>query len=259
MKLKNTIYYNNELEDEVVDFKNKDIKIDKNYKYIHSNHFYNFFSWLTYRVFAMPIFWLHFKFINKIKYVNKKVLKLVKDGCFIYGNHTNQLTDGICPTFICYPHKPQIICSSSNVSIPIWGKFTRMWGALPLPNTLEASKNFHSAIEQNLKKHRPIIIYPEAHLWPYYTKIRNFSDISFRYPIKYDKPVFTFTTTYQKKKYRKKPKITIYIDGPFYFDKTLSDKQAQKKLRDEVYKTMTNRANLNNYEYIKYQKRSKDD
>ena len=256
MKPKRIIYFNNEQYDEVVDFKNKDIKIDKDYKYIHSNLFYNFFSWLTYRIFATPIFWFYFKFITPVRYVNKRVLKDAKHtGYFIYGNHTNQFVDGVCPTFICFPQKPHFICTSANISIPFWGKLTKMWGALPIPNTIEATKNFHNAIEFVLKQHNPIIIYPEAHLWPYYTKIREFPTTSFRYPIKYNKPVFTFTTTYQKRMFFKKPKITIYVDGPFYHDKNLPEKQAQQELRDAIFNIMNKRATNNTYEYIKYQKK----
>ena len=58
-------------------------------------------------------------------------------------------------------------------------------------------KNFINAIETHLNRKHPITIYPEAHIWPYYTKIRPFRDVSFRYPIQYKKPTFCMTNTYQ--------------------------------------------------------------
>ena len=111
----------------------------------------------------------------------------------------------------------------------------------------------------NFLKNNPIVIYPEAHLWPYYTKIRNFSSVSFRYPIKYDKPVFTFTTVYKKKKLSKKPKIEIFVDGPFYPNKSLPDKLAQTEMRNIVFNKLNERACLSDYEFVKYIKRSEHD
>ena len=149
------------------------------------------------------------------------------------------------------------IAHSSNVSIPFIGHFTRMWGALPLPDTLQATKNFHNAISHVLASNNPIVIYPEAHLWPYYTKIRKFSNTPFRYPIKFKKPVFTFSTVYKKKKIGKKPKIEIYVDGPFYPNDQLSEKDQQAALATFVYNQLNSRASLSNYEYVKYIKKEK--
>lgn len=260
MKFGDFIYYDDELNDEIIDFKITPIKIDEKYNYIPTNPFYKFWSFLTYRIIATPLVWLNYKLFKNIKFKNKKILKqFKKGGYFIYANHTNQFSDGFSPTFICFPKKPYIIVNPDNVSIPFWGKFTKMWGALPLPDTINATKNFNKAIEYVLNKNNPILIYPEAHLWPYYTKIRPFDSKSFRYAINYNKPVFTFTTTYHKRKYKKSPKIVIYVDGPFYPEQTLDKKSAQQKLRDKVYDTMCMRAKLSDYEYLKYIKRSKND
>lgn len=251
MKHGEKIFYSSE-NDEVVSFKNKSLQIDENYKYISKNPLYRFFSWFTYRFIATPYAFIVFKLIKKVKFHNSKILKEFKHkGYFIYANHTNQFSDGFCPGLICFPQKPHLIVNSANLSIPIVGKFTKMWGAIPLPNTFEAIKNFHYAMEKIIEKN-PIVIYPEAHLWPYYTKIRDFPTTSFRYPVKYNKPVFTFTTIYKKKKLGKKPKIEIYVDGPFYSNDKLPEKEQQKELKNIVFNQLKERANLNNYEYIKY-------
>lgn len=249
------IYYSSET-DEVVDYKTKPIKIDKSYKYINKNIFNKFFSWFTYRFFATPYAFIIFKLIKKIKFHNTKILKKhKKGGYFIYANHTNQFADGFCPGLICFPKKPHLIVHPNNVSMPFVGKLTKMWGAIPIPDDICATKNFYSAIEYVLNRNNPIIIYPEAHIWPYYTKIRNFSATSFRYPVKYNKPVFTFTTVYKQKKHGKKPKIEIYVDGPYYTNSNLPDKVAQQELRNVVFNTLKNRSNLSNCEYIKYIKK----
>lgn len=252
-------YYSNETSDDVVDFKITPIKIDKNYKYVHKNIFYRLWSFLTYRLIATPIAWCHYKLFKRTKFINKKVLKLAKkNGFFVYANHTQQFGDAFCPTLICFPKKPGVVVNPANVSNGLIGKLTRMWGALPLPDTLDATKNFYSAIEHTLNQNNPVVIYPEAHLWPYYTKIRPFSNLSFRYPVKYDKPVFTFTTVYKLKKLGKKPKVEIHIDGPFFVDKTLPTKEAQEKLRNDCYNAMVERSKLSDYEYVTYERRTND-
>lgn len=258
MKFQNRIYYENE-DDEVVEFKNKPFKIDENYAYLPKNKFIKFLSWFAYRILATPCAFIYFKLIRRVKFVNKKILKIYKKGgYFIYANHTNHFCDGFCPALICFPKKPHIIVNPVNISIPFWGKILKTWGALPIPNTILSTKNFNLAIEKTLKDNNPIVIYPEAHLWPYYTRIRNFPLTSFRYPIKYNKPVFTFTTTYKKKKIGKYPKITIYVDGPFFPNLNLNDKEAQQNLHIEVYKKLEERSKLSNYEFIKYIRRSND-
>ena len=259
MKYGTELFYSNEQTDEVLNFKTKNRKIDKSYKYIHKNLFYNLWSFFTYRLIATPIAWFYFKLIKKVKFINKKVLKPhKKDGYFIYSNHTNQFGDAFWPALICFPKKPYVVVNPDNISIPFIGRCLKMWGALPIPSTIQATKNFNNALKFHLNKKRPILIYPEAHLWPYYTKIRNFSSTSFKYPVMFNKPVYTFTTIYKLKKQGKKPKVEIYVDGPFYPNYTINKKEAQKNLRNIVYLQMNERCKMSNYEYLKYFRSNND-
>lgn len=257
MKYGDKIYFSLET-DEVVNFKNKEIKIDENYKYLPTNKFLKSLSFLIYKFIATPFAFITFKIFKHIKFHNAKILKQYKKGgYFIYANHTNQYLDGLCPALICFPKKPYIIVNSANTTIPIIGKYLKLFGALPVPNSINATKNLYNAINTILSQNNPILIYPEAHLWPYYTKIRNFSTVSFRYPVKFKKPVFTFTTVYKKRKHRKFPKIEIYVDGPFFANENLNEKLAQEELRNIVFDKLDERSNLSNYEYVKYIKKEK--
>ena len=252
------IYYQDE-NDEVANFKEYPIVIDENYKYVHRNPFYRLWAWFTYRFIATPYAFITFKLIKKVKFHNTKVLKkFKKQGYFIYANHTSTFCDGFCPGLICFPQKPHFLAHPSNVSIPFVGKFTRMWGALPLPDNIKTTKNFYQAIDYTLKNNNPIVIYPEAHVWPYYTKIRKFNSTSFRFPIKHKKPVFTFTTIYKANKIGKKPKIEIYVDGPFFPNEQLSEKDQQQALCDFVYTKLKERSMLSNYQYVEYIKKGEN-
>ena len=294
-------YYNDELNDDFAEDKDKikPIKIDENYKYIHKNLLWNITAIILYRIiFSIPVY-IHTKIKYKFEIVNKEALKKEKkNGYFIYGNHTNEFIDPFFPTFITFPKRVYVIANADNVSIPGLKTAIRMLGALPVPDNIKASKNFFKAIKYYINKNKVIAIYPEAHVWPFYTKIRNYKSVSFKYPIELDKPVYSFTTTYQQfennkrkkdntgkkdNKYdtiktnnmndevikneigpkealkRDKIKIVTYVDGPFYPDKTLNKKEAQEKLRNEVYEAMNNRSKNNNIEIIKYVKRGKND
>ncbi len=255
MKFKQQICYSKDSE-EVVYFRVKRKKIDEKYKYTNKNPFYKIFSFIVYRIIATPIVWFCIKCVKRVKFKNKHLLKQhKKSGYFVYANHTNQFLDGFAPALLCFPQKPRIIVNADNVSVPFIGWFTRLAGALPLPDTLNATKNFNFAINETLQHTNPIIIYPEAHLWPYYTKIRKFNSSSFRYPAVHNKPVFTFTTTYLAPNHGKKPKVEIWVDGPFFINPQLERKAAQEELKTRVYNTMCERAKLSDYEYVNYVKK----
>ena len=123
----------------------------------------------------------------------------------------------------------------------------------------EAMKNFLDTIEKRIKKGNSITIFPEAHIWPYYTQIRPFKSVSFKYPVKLGVPVFCMTNTYQSYgKNNDKVKIVSYIDGPFFPDEGLSIKEQQENLRNKVYGAMVERSKNSNIEVIKYEKKKMD-
>jgi len=114
-------------------------------------------------------------------------------------------------------------------------------------------------MEKRILEGHPVVIYPEAHIWPYYTSIRPFKSTSFRYPARFQEPSFCFTTTYQKNGNKKKPKIVIYVDGPFYPNSDLNLKEQQEDLRNRIYECMLERSKNSNFEMIEYKKGETDD
>lgn len=252
------IYYEDELNDEFAGDNIIPRKIDENYNYGDNSFWWKLKSFFWYRIIAHPIAFFFLYFYYHLKFVNKAVLKPYKYSAkILYGNHTNNLADALIPTFLQDPNKNFVIVNPNNVSMPILGKITPYLGAIPLPDTISATKNFIKIIEMRIHSKNTITIYPEAHIWPFYTKIRPFTDLSFRYPVSYKVPVFCFTNTYQKRKFSKTPKIVTYIDGPFFADENLSPKERRKKLRDEVFEKMVERSKNNNVEIIKYIKKEK--
>lgn len=249
------IYYSDELNDEFAGDNITPIKIDGNYQYVRKSFFKKLTHFFWYRMVATPIAYSYLKIKFRHKIVNKKILKELKDGYFMYGNHTHNMADAFIPSMISIPKDAYLIVHPNNVSMPYLGKITPSLGAIPLPDNLDATRNFIDCLKYRVSKKNAICIYPEAHIWPYYTKIRPFKDLSFRYPVEFDKPIVVFTNVYLKRKHSKNPKIVTYLDGPFYPDLNLSKKEARQKLRSEAYEAMVLRSKLNNVEIIKYVKR----
>ena len=198
-----TIYYSDELnEDFAVTNGIKRRKVGDNFNYFRENNFFiRLISSFLYFIIAKPIVYLILKIVYKIKFVNKKAMKKRgKEGCFIYSNHTNYLPDASISSFL-HTGRNYIIVGSQVVNIKGITNLVQDLGAIPLGDTIKAKINFLKSINMKLKHNASITIYPEAHIWPYYNKIRNFSSSSFRYPIKKQTPVFASTTCYTKRKH----------------------------------------------------------
>ena len=259
MDKRNIIYYTDELNDEFSTAQIEPKKIDENYVYLHHSLFKRFTHFFGYRIIATPIAFLYVRFTFRQKTIGRKAFSKCKDsGYFMYGNHTQVVGDPFIPNIINFPKNDYIIVHPNNVSIPVLGKVTPSLGALPIPDGKAAFKNFNEAIETHIIQKHVVVIYPEAHIWPYYTKIRPFPDTSFTYPCKLSAPVYCFTNTYHKPKFGKQPKIITFVDGPFFPDPELPLKQRRKKLRDTVYETMCERAKSSDHEQIRYIKKEEN-
>lgn len=256
MENKKVIYYTDELNEEFSKAKIVPRKIDENYKYIHKNPLWNINSFILQNVISMPIKYLYANIKFRIKYIGKEKLKpYKKEGYFIYANHTQAFADTFIPSLANYPKRNYFIVNPENVSMKFLKVIVEMLGAIPIPSNKKAMKNFLDAVEKRIQKGSSITIYPEAHIWPYYTKIRPFKAVSFKYPVQLEKPTFCITNTYIKDEKRKnKVKIVSYIDGPFFAKNGLTKKEQQQDLRDQVYECMVTRSKNSNIEYIKYVK-----
>ena len=253
--MKKTYYYHDEKNDDFASTNINRVVLPSTYKYIDNSLPYKCGETII-RTIAFPIIFIMLKSGYLIRYKNKKVLKEAKGkGYFIYGNHTNYLLDAYNPSIISFPKKAHIIVNADAVSITGLKTIVKMLGAVPLPSSFSGMKNYRESINTLIDKKRIVAIYPEAHIWPYYTDIRNFGTESFHYPVESNVPCYTFTSIY-KKRYLpliKRPKVVTYIDGPFYSDSSLDKRERIKKLRDDIYWQMKKRVDENpKYNYCDY-------
>ena len=251
------IYYNDLKSDDFSGTNIKVIPLKDNYKYIHKNILWVSLAAIFYFIIAKPIFYLISKLVCHQKFANKKIMKQTKKtGAILYGNHTTKLADAFVPNLIFRWKRNYVISSPETMSIKGIKLILEMLGVLPLTDKLSMKKKFLKALRYRLNQKALITIYPEAHIWPFYTKIRPFDDTSFKYAALFDKTVYALTNCYQKRKFSAKPKIITYIDGPYYPNPELNTNENAAYLRDNVYKAMVDRAEkYSTYEYIKYVQR----
>lgn len=249
--MKKIYYYSDELKDDFAGTKIVAKTLPDDYKYVRTDGGWKFARFLIYKVFATPI--ILAASLILARYKNKRALKgCKKGGAFIYGNHTAFAADAMHPTRVAFPRTADIVVNADAVSIKCGvGGLVRLLGGVPVPTDLHGLKNFSTDIEEAVKGGRWVAIYPEAHIWPYYTGIRPFGAASFKYPAKCNAPVFAFTTTYKKRRLRKRPKRVVYIDGPFYASGKTAKERAES-LRLQVYEAMCARAKLSDCEYCEY-------
>lgn len=251
-----TVLFEDECRDEFSGVIRKEKQIDENYRYERSSILWKATSVFLYRVIMLPFAYCYSRIVFGLRIHGKKKLRpYQKQGYFLIGNHTQVPGDGFFQALVSFPKKSYVIVNSDNVALKGTEQFMLMVGAMPLPTTLKGYKKFLKILGDRCQCGNSIVIYPEAHIWPYYTGIRNFPQTSFAYPVSFKKPIFTFTAVYQKRLFRQKPGIDIEVDGPFFAEEELAKKAAEKKLRDQVYETMVQRAKESNCEYIRYVKR----
>ena len=67
-----------------------------------------------------------------------------------------------------------------------------------------------------------------------------------------DSGILLYQYTYHATKNPNKVRIITYVDGPFFADMSLDEPSAKKKLRDQIYHQMEERAKTSDKEMIHY-------
>lgn len=225
-------------------------RLPMNYRFVRADFGSRLLSALIYGA-ALIFSFFYCRFILHMRIKGKSCLRGVRCGYFVYGNHTQPLGDVFIPAHCAFPRRIYTVVSPANYSIPVIGKLLPYLGALPLCDSIHGYRALLQAMEVRLRGGHPIVLYPEAHVWAYHTGIRPFPSTAFNYPARFDKPAFAMTVTYQKAWLFHHPRMTVWLDGPFYGSGTTTREKADA-LHAAVYHTMLARSQSSNCEYIRY-------
>lgn len=219
--------------------KTKHKEINENFKYLNKNPLFLFLSVLM-RILALIFlpFWLipHARY----KIVGKENAKLVKHkGVLITSNHVHVTDSVLCATRVLGPkRKVRIMMLSENMDIPVASTLMMSLGCFPVADTFGGMKKFNKYVQYLLRKKKPVLIFPEAALWPYYRGIRPFHKGTFVFSVKHNAPILPVVLTFRTGKTGKQ-RVVVNILPPIY----PNGRDALKLQKDveALYKTFTER------------------
>lgn len=262
-KNERVFYYGSEEDDPIQtkeQTKKVEVRLPEGYEFIPKHWWTRVYSAILFRIFWIFGQWYERRYWQVKVYGREKLKQARGKGYVIYANHTNPFHDVFGPA-IAADRRIFTIISPVNLKVPGIGKFLPLIGGLPLGKTPEEKKAFNEAVDIRLKQKKCLVVYPEAHVWPYYTGIKKFpaGDRSFKYASRNDLPVFTMITTYHKRKDKKHgdlPRMDVYLDGPFFPDTKKSEDDKRADLAKKAYDSMVKYSKKNTYEYFQYIKKS---
>lgn len=258
MKERKTIRFKDPAHDDFAKTSIHTKHVGRDFPYVHASRLWNAGAFLLYYLVGIPIVFVVSKTFLGLKFENRRVLRpLRKQGFFLYGNHTRYL-DAFVPAMAAFPKRAHVIANPDAVSLPMLKNVVLMFGCIPIPSEFTGMPEFLRAVSLRCRQKRCIGIFPEAHIWPFYTGVRAFSDVSFRYPVTENAPVVAMATTYRRRRglFRilRKPGMTVTFSDPFFPSEGLPTREAQTELRDKVYDFMKQRTSQpDNVEYIHYE------
>ena len=234
------------------------VVVDEKYKYIPKSKIVRFFRNCLYYIFAYPAVKIIDRIYYGVKIYGKKNLKGIR-GALLVGNHSSVFDGCFASVEVSGPRKNYIVANKDAIEVPVGRFFTKAFGALPVPDTARGLINLNNSVVELLNKGNRVTVFPEAHIWPYYTGLRPFPSVSFHYAVKANVPVVPFVISYRlrngKNKMAKKPKINITILKPIYPDQTLPSSVSKEKLAENSYLQIKNILDNANapalYNYIK--------
>lgn len=252
---KQVFYYSDELNDDFAQTVENIQPLPENYQYVHDTLFERVFGFIAYYILLKPFAWCYVKLKFSQKFVRSEGVKKLKEGHLIYSTHTLPLSDVFLPSLIKMRRKNYLMAGEQANSLRkiLW--IMRSIGSIPLTGNAAKNREMLRCVKKRLQQKASVTVFPEAHVWPLYTKIRPYPVTSFKYAVMLDVPVLAMTNCYQKRRWRKTPKIVTFVDGPFYPDHTLDKRERAEALHRKVYETMCSRAEeystYSAHEYIK--------
>lgn len=261
MKQGRVVLYHDELNDDFAGNDIKAVEITADFPYERKGFLWRAASFAAYYLIAYPVvrtllFLSGYSFRGRENV--RKLRKASEKGFFLYANHTHWL-DAFAAPAVCFPKKAYVLVSPDTVSIKGLRAIVQMLGAIPVPTQRDAAAPFVGSVYSHIDGGDPVMIFPEAHIWPFCSFIRPFRAGSFRYPVKKNVPAVAVCTAYTRHKglfgFIKAPKRIVFVSEPFYPDASLTPPEAKQKLRDEVFEWLDRTAKEHSdYEYVKYVK-----
>ena len=216
-----------------------EFNIDENYEYVpKEDSIFSICSDFIYYGIAYPILKILTKIIYDFKIEGQENIENLEDGAISVSNHVLFL-DCAMIGLAFKDKKIYYTTQEESFKIPFVRKLIELLRAIPIPKGIENKKYFIKAISNLLKEKNIVHVYPEASLWPYCQKIRNFKNGAFDMAVRNQVPVMPCVFTFReptgiRKLFKRKKDVTLKILKPVYSDGDKYIRQQMEELKERV-------------------------
>ena len=220
-----------------------EFNIDENYEYVpKEDSIFSICSDFIYYGIAYPILKVLTKIIYDFKIEGQENIENLEDGAISVSNHVLFL-DCAMIGLAFKDKKIYYTTQEESFKIPFVRKLIKLLRAIPIPKGIENKKYFIKAISNLLKEKNIVHVYPEASLWPYFKKIRNFKNGAFDMAVRNQVPVVPCVFIFReptgiRKRFKKKKDVTLKILKPVYSDGDKYIRQQVEELKEKTVKGM---------------------
>ena len=216
-----------------------EFNIDENYEYVpKEDSIFSICSDFIYYGIAYPILKILTKIIYDFKIEGQENIENLEDGAISVSNHVLFL-DCAMIGLAFKDKKIYYTTQEESFKIPFVRKLIKLLRAIPIPKGIENKKYFIKAISNLLKEKNIVHVYPEASLWPYCQKTRNFKNGAFDMAVKNQVPVVPCVFTFReptgiRKIFKRKKDVALKILKPVYSDDDKYIRQQMEELKERV-------------------------
>ena len=219
-----------------------EFNIDENYEYVpKEDTIFSTCSDFIYYGIAYPILKLLTKIVYDFKIEGQGNIENITTGAISVSNHVLFL-DCAMIGLAFRDKKIYYTTQEESFKIPFVRKLIKLLRAIPIPKSIENRKNFLKAINKLLEENI-VHVYPEASLWPYCRKIRNFKNGAFDIAVRNQVPIIPCVFTFReptgiRKMFKKKKDVTLKILKPIIPDSDKYIRQQVEELKEKTIMSM---------------------
>ena len=212
--------------------------MNETYPYLERSPLWRLVSAILYYVVAPIPAWLLSQ-IYGLRIRNRAAIRQL-GGCYMYGNHTHWI-DFLVPYLMAFPKRAYVVAGPVAFSVKGITNLVAMMGAVPLNNSEAGKVKFRQMLSAVIAAGNVVAVLPEAHIWPYYTGIRDFPSYSFTHPVRDAAPVLGYVTTYRQRRLLKfrPPTMTVTISPAILPETWQGQADPKQVVRDAVHNFMT--------------------
>lgn len=216
------------------------LTIDDDYTFLDRGRWFRLASG-AFRRFAYGVLRIYNRLFFGLRVQGRENLRGIRGGAVTICNHVNMID---C-TFVgceCGRKKPYFPTLKSNLEIPYIRKLVEYLGGFPIPETPKAFRSFSRKIEEMLREGKWIHLFPEGHLVPYCTELREFKRGAFGYACRCRVPAIPFVVTYRentglRRLLRRNPSLDLTILPPVY-PRPDADREESLRLMELCHRQM---------------------